>query len=114
VHDLFLSELRGSLSGIYRNGAGFVENEDVVVLGIGTVHSGRPNRHSQYRQAGDLWFFLQQALDHILRHMTFDNVALHYRDVALPDPRWHAELGVYRIQLRLRDFLPLDLKSIAL
>lgn len=46
--------------------------------------------------------------------MPFDYIALQERYVALPKLRWHTVFRVYRIQLRVRDILFLDLEAILL
>ena len=78
--------------------------------GIGAFHAGGTDRHSRYGQPDNRRFFFQQSSDRIHGHMTFDDVALNDRYVALPEFGRYAVLRVHRIQLDIRhiDFFHLE------
>src|SRR2546426_11016022 len=61
-----------------------------VMGGYLGLHPWGPRWHPRDRHARDLRTFLEQALDHIDRHVAFHHVALHQRRVAGREPARHA------------------------
>ena len=106
LHQLF--------SRVHRYATLPIKSEHVIRLRIGTLHSGRPNRHSPHSQSRNRRFFFQQSSDRIDGDMAFDNVVLQESDVALPKLNWHTVLRVHRIQPGVRQIDFFDLEAIIL
>ena len=67
---------------IHRGLTILVERQHVIGFRLAALHTRRAGRHARNCETDDLWFFLEQFIDDISRHMAFDDVSVNYRCMA--------------------------------
>ena len=51
-----------------------IEGKHIVRLEIGTLHTGRADRHARHCEPQDIRSFLEQTRNHVARHVPFDHI----------------------------------------
>jgi hypothetical protein len=91
-----------------------VKSENVIRLRIASFHPRRAYRHAGHGETRNLRLFFEQPIDQIRRHMTFYNIALHYRGVTRIELLGHVVFDFNIDELLTADVLFLNFKAIRL
>ena len=79
-----------------------LEGEDIVRLGIRTLHTRRAHRHSRHREPHHIRSLLEQTRNHVAWNVTFDHIVFYEARMARAQALRDAMLVLDRHQLCLR------------